>query len=149
MALQRINRLPDRQEATFIRVDTPKTFDVIIREQARGVARIHETVTVVVNLTRQEMRKQADSLDPTPILGQPAVGTHWILSSWSSCQNFDTPSGNLEPGTYCETGERATYGNQVDWFDGDLPESEKAADVVVQRGAGDTVERITKRSRSL
>lgn len=147
MALRHVTRLPDRQEATFIRVDAGKTFDHIIREQARGVARIYERVGVVVNLTRAEMHKQAAQLDPTPLLGVPPSGTHWILESWSSCENFDTPSGNIEPGTYNQTGARETYANKVIWYDDALrvAVSEKLDDVVIQENARGEVETIQRK----
>lgn len=147
MALRHVDRLPDRTEATFILVDEGKTFDHIIREQAKGTAKIYETTTVIVNLTRAEMHKQANQLDPSEFLGGAPLGTHWILSSWSSVENFDTTSGNIEPGTYNQTGQRDTYGNRVIWYDDVLKVgvSEKADDVVIEENGRGEVERIARK----
>lgn len=143
MALRHVNRLPDRQEATFIRVPVGATFDDVIREKAK----VFERATVVVSLARAQMLQQADTLDPTDILGEAERGTHWILSHWSSVQNFDTPSGNIEPGTYNEAGESEMYQDCVTWIDEDSGEvlSEKTADVVIEKDAEGKTMRVQRK----
>jgi hypothetical protein len=138
MALLHVTRKAKRQVVVFLLLEGGG-----FQEYIEGKAILRGTHKSTVLMTKEQLEGGVQVVDPT-LYTVPSVQfpqARWV-PAWGllACETFNTPSEDLEPGTYNNEGGRVAFLDEAGVY-----QEESAANVTITRGAANEVLSIQKR----